>query len=152
MAVRDRLASRLGLDDSFLTEDLDLYLRPEDLPRLADFGIEVGNHTRSHVHCRGLDPQSARAEILDAKAELEAWTGCRVRAFSFPYGSRLDATPLAMETIAAAGHDAVFFASARANHPASHGEGPRRFDRVAFAAEPASQLFLDLEVFPLLRG
>ena len=78
----DRLASRAalprgaGLAETFLT--------PELLRRLAQAGMAVGAHTRSHPHLDRIDPAAMAEEIEGGKGDLEAAIGGPVRHFAYP--------------------------------------------------------------------
>jgi peptidoglycan/xylan/chitin deacetylase (PgdA/CDA1 family) len=143
------LASRFDVDAAACRERSNLYLCPDDLPRLVDLGIEIGNHTASHVHCRSLDPASADSEITRSKRMLEAWSGTRVRAFSYPYGAERDATDVAEEAIRSSGHEAEFLVHARAT---ARGHGGPLWYRTGIHARDSKRLFVELEVLPRLRA
>jgi peptidoglycan/xylan/chitin deacetylase (PgdA/CDA1 family) len=53
---------------------------------LADAGVVVGSHTRTHARLPELPAPDAEAEIADSKAELEDVLGRPVRHFAYPYG------------------------------------------------------------------
>lgn len=53
-------------------------------------GMEVGAHTRSHVHLAHCDPARARAEIAGSREDLEQVLGVPVRSFCYPYGEYRD--------------------------------------------------------------
>jgi len=59
------------------------------LPHLRTWiraGMEVGAHTCHHVDLTSCTPERARAEITDARDDLERALGHPVRSFSYPYG------------------------------------------------------------------
>lgn len=58
----------------------------EALGRLAEEGVELGVHSRSHPHLPELDAERLRDEVLGAADELAARLGVRPRAFAYPYG------------------------------------------------------------------
>lgn len=62
------------------------YLIPEEVPRLREFGVEIGNHSHSHRDLTAL----ARHEIVDDLREcsrrLEDLCGARPRFFCYPDG------------------------------------------------------------------
>lgn len=62
------------------------WLRGEELRLLADAGIEIGAHSRSHPHLDTLTRARARDEIAGSKAELETLLGAPVRSFAYPHG------------------------------------------------------------------
>lgn len=49
-------------------------------------GMEVGAHTRTHVHLRQCSDQQQQDEIQGCKAELEDHLGAPVTQFCYPYG------------------------------------------------------------------
>jgi len=114
--LKQRLLKLLGLREGDLAERMDLFLNPDQLKTLIGGGnIALGSHTRSHMHLRNLSFSEAKAEIERGKSDLEAMTGAKIRAFSFPYGNRLDATPDALRLVREAGHEAIFLVARRTN-------------------------------------
>jgi peptidoglycan/xylan/chitin deacetylase (PgdA/CDA1 family) len=125
-----------------------LYLSSKQVSELSSANCEVGNHTRSHVHCRTLAPQHFREEIDRNKAELEALSGKAVRSFSVPYGSSADLSTDFAGYLRRSGHELIFLSEAVAN--------PCRDDRICFdrvgpRAHDSDKLFLELELLPRLR-
>ncbi|WP_199096385.1 polysaccharide deacetylase family protein [Dyella sp. ASV21] len=53
-------------------------------------GMEVGAHTRTHVHLSRCSDQQQREEIEGCKAELEDVIGAPVTQFCYPYGDHDD--------------------------------------------------------------
>src|SRR5918996_4419108 len=147
----DALAARFGVDRARLRNESGLFLDSHELPALAGLRMEIGNHTRSHLHCRALvgKPEAAAAELVDHRRRLEEWSGRAVRSFSYPYGSRSDAAPEVESALACSGHRATFLVESRSN-PRGH-RGPS-WHRVSFQAQPASRLYLRLAVLPRLRA
>lgn len=148
-AVSSCVLAKLGLSEANLHGDLGLFLEPGDLPRLLRFGIEIGNHTRSHTRCGVLGSRELDNEIVTAKAELEDMSGQPVKAFSFPWGHESDATPSALKTIRESGHHALFLVHARHN-----AERPADdiWHRTVMTNEPVRQLPLALEIKPRIRS
>jgi hypothetical protein len=72
-----------------------------------------------------------------------------VRAFSYPYGRRSDATPLVERALVDSGHEALFLVEARPN---ARGHRGPTWHRVSLRDEPTSRLFLRLAVLPNLRA
>lgn len=64
----------------------DLMMRPAQVRRLADSGMEIGGHTVNHPILTRIDEQEARAEIIRGKERLEDITGRRVTSFAYPNG------------------------------------------------------------------
>jgi peptidoglycan/xylan/chitin deacetylase (PgdA/CDA1 family) len=115
-AMKRKLMRLLGVREADLVEHMDLFLTPEQLTALVrNHNVTIGNHTVSHSHLRCLTPAAARAEIGDGKRQLEAMSGTKVRAFSFPYGSRLDATPEILAMLRESAHEAIFLVQRRTN-------------------------------------
>jgi peptidoglycan/xylan/chitin deacetylase (PgdA/CDA1 family) len=146
--LRHDLLGRLSVEDIKLYRLLDLFLKPEHIAQLTAQGIEIANHTATHVHCRGLSETELRTEIVDAKTALEALSGRPVRAFSFPYGSEIDATPLAVRILRESGHSALFLVHARANVGRPSGD---IWYRTSLTSEPVGLLPLKLSMLPRLR-
>jgi peptidoglycan/xylan/chitin deacetylase (PgdA/CDA1 family) len=149
LALGGRLVDELGVDEDALLARYRLYLEPGDVSRLAELGFEIGCHTASHVHCRCLGADDARHEIVDAAATLVKLAGRPVRAFSYPYGSGVDATPVAQEALRASGQEIAFLVEARANEAGRLG---RHVYRVAMDWPGPGAPFERLEVFPRLRN
>ena len=63
-----------------------LMMRPPQIKRLHDAGMEIGGHTVSHPILAMLDAQQARNEILGGKHRLEEITGAPVTLFAYPNG------------------------------------------------------------------
>jgi peptidoglycan/xylan/chitin deacetylase (PgdA/CDA1 family) len=53
---------------------------------LAEEGMAIGSHTRSHARLTELDAGDAQAEIADSRRELEDLLGREVAHFAYPYG------------------------------------------------------------------
>ncbi len=59
----------------------------ESIIALADAGVEIGAHTRTHLDLgKATDPDLIYDEVIVATRELEAAIGHRIRFFAFPYG------------------------------------------------------------------
>lgn len=150
VGLPDELAGAFGVDLAQLRRESRLFLGDSALRGLSDLGMEVGNHTTSHLHCRAiLDQTAAQAELIENKQRLEELTDRPVRSFSYPYGSRLDATPYVERVLAASGHAAQFLVESRPN--AVRHKGPR-WHRVSLRDRSVSRLQVELEVFPRLRA
>ena len=148
--LADELAERFEVDRVQLRRKSGLCLDPDELPHLADFACEVGNHTRSHLFCRAIvDEAAGDVELVQHKRQLEEWVGAPVRAFAYPYGGRSDATPFVERLLAASGHQATFLVESRPNR--RHRPGAP-WNRVSLRDRPVSRLNLELEVFPRLRA
>ncbi len=147
LSAGQELAERFEIDQARLRADGGIFLGPEDLRGLAADGCEVANHTRSHVFCRSIvDEASAQYQLVEHARRLESLTGHPVRAFSFPYGRREDATPMVERVLRESGHEALFLAESRPHLPGSYG---RLWNRVALDDCPAWRVGAELDS-PLL--
>ncbi len=66
----------------------DLMMRSEDVRALADTGMEVGGHTRTHPILRLLGDREAEEEIRGGIEDLRAISGRPVTLFAYPNGRR----------------------------------------------------------------
>lgn len=147
--VEQILLRLLEIDAGSLHGSLDLFLRPEDLCALEKLGIEIGNHTTTHTRCGLLTAEQLAGEIGDAKLQLEAVIKSRVRAFAFPWGDEGDATPDALGTVRATGHEAIFLMHGRSNRwrPAAD-----IYYRSLMLNQTGWKLRASLSINPLLRS
>ena len=145
----EALRQLAGIDESRMAREAGMYLTSKQLHELASFDFEIGNHTYTHVHCRSLSPEEFGSQVDRNKAELEALSGTKVRAFSQPYGSSKDLTRDLAEHLERSGHKAVFLSESVAN---SRGADPFHLDRVSTRAESDDTLFFEIEVLPRLRA
>jgi len=148
-AFLEALARSAGVIERQLAEETALYLTSKQLRALASFDFEIGNHTYTHVHCRGLSQSDFEQEIDRNKTELEALSGTKVRAFSQPYGSSKDLTRDLAGHLQHSGHEAVFLSESVAN---VRGFDRFHLDRVNTRTDSDNSLFFDLEVLPRLRS
>jgi peptidoglycan/xylan/chitin deacetylase (PgdA/CDA1 family) len=72
---------------------------------LAERGVEVGSHTRTHPHLTRLSGRELELELRDSRDEVEAELGRPCRFFAYPYGEE-DAR--VRRAVRAAGYDAAF--------------------------------------------
>lgn len=102
-----------------------------DIRELAQQGVEIGAHTRSHADLAKLEGQSLEDEIAGSKADLEAITGREVRYFAFPFGQPQNLTADAFRVAQEAGFAGVCSAYGGYNFP---GGDPFHLER--FHADP----------------
>jgi peptidoglycan/xylan/chitin deacetylase (PgdA/CDA1 family) len=138
-----------AVEQELLAKDANLYLTSGQLRELATFGIEIGNHTYTHPHCRSLSDAELAAEIGENKIALEAISGRPVRSFSQPYGSSQDLTDAVQCELRRSGHKAVFLSESVANQ---ENADLLHLDRVSTCAERDESLFFELEILPRLRS
>jgi peptidoglycan/xylan/chitin deacetylase (PgdA/CDA1 family) len=146
---QEALLALVSDNERALAKELGLYLTSEQVRKLAGANFEIGNHTYTHVHCRWLSEATFFEEIDRNRAELEAMSGTRVRAFSLPYGSAADLTERLAKRLRVSGYEAVFLSESVANSP--NGKG-FQFDRVSTKAKNESDFFAEIEVLPRFRA
>ncbi len=138
-----------GIDEAGLAAQAGLYLTSAQLRGLAAYGVEIGNHTYTHAHCRTLTPSTISREIEQNKEELEALSGTRVRSFSVPYGSSSDLTESVADHLRQSGHEAVFLSESVAN---TRGHNLFALDRVSTHSDGDADFFMELEILPRMRA
>ncbi|MDQ3697272.1 MAG: polysaccharide deacetylase family protein [Gemmatimonadota bacterium] len=67
-----------------------------ELSDLAERGVELGAHTRTHPRLGELSAAAQRDEIAGSVERIAAETGHRPRGFAYPYGSVSDETTAAV--------------------------------------------------------
>lgn len=126
-------------------------LRPNTIAELrwmADAGVEIGAHTRTHPDLgRSSDEAWLAEEILGSTDDLEAWTGRRPRYFAFPFGQTSNFTPEAMRLCRRAGFAGVCSAYGAYNRPeqTSHDHGAFHLRRIH--ADPEWTRFVNWMTF-----
>jgi peptidoglycan/xylan/chitin deacetylase (PgdA/CDA1 family) len=109
-ALVDQLAAALRS-----TLPTELMMRPAQIRRLHDAGMEIGGHTVNHPILAVLDEQQARAEIVGGKQRLEEITGAPVTLFAYPNGKPgRDYGPRDVELVRQAGFAAALSTTAGA--------------------------------------
>lgn len=106
-------------------------LRPNSLAEIramADAGVEIGAHTRSHPDLgKVVNEEALRDEIAGSKQELEEALGRRVRYFAFPFGLHQNMSHAAWRVVHQAGFDGACSAYGSYNWP---GEDPFHLQRI----------------------
>jgi peptidoglycan/xylan/chitin deacetylase (PgdA/CDA1 family) len=146
--LRANICARLGDAQRDLRRESQLFLERSDLPRLLDYGIQVGNHSMTHTFFRALSAAELDVEIRRSRELLESLSGQKVEYLAIPYGYEADATDEALSVARASGHSAIFLVQARSNatQPA-----PDIFYRVGPGNVPAAVLPVPVELLPRLR-
>ena len=68
-----------------------LSLMSRDMIReMADYGLEFGGHTQSHVDLKTLNTEEIKSEILNCKKDVEGITGKNAISFAYPFGGLND--------------------------------------------------------------
>lgn len=145
-AVKARLIERFGPPDFSARAPL---IDAADLADLAGLGVEIGNHTMTHTHCRALTDADTTTEILGARTALEEMSGQTVRSFSVPYGNEADLPPHIATALRDSGHEAIFLVHGRSNRfrPA-----PDIWYRNSLHSENISRLRREMTILPLARS
>ena len=112
---RDRLASALGATPEEWGCRSGLYLDQGDLLELKERGFDLGTHTSTHVHLRGLLPSEYEEELITPSLLIEGLTGERPGSFSLPFGSRNDLKRQAMDALRSAGIRRSFLVEGMSN-------------------------------------
>jgi len=146
--IYDTLAEMLPQSPAQMAADASLYVTSPALASLQTKGMVVGNHTWSHTYCRHLNRDSAETELEANSQFLESIVGQPVDTFSYPYGSRLDATESVTSDLIRLGHRTAFLVESRANRV---DRAPMQLFRVSVGSVATADLFTDLEVLPVIR-
>jgi peptidoglycan/xylan/chitin deacetylase (PgdA/CDA1 family) len=105
----------LGTTMSDIRRSSQLFLAAPDVRSLADYRIDVGNHSMNHSFFRSLSPDELVREINGARTALQRLSDQLVTCLSIPYGSETDATASVLNIARASGHRAVFLVHGRSN-------------------------------------
>lgn len=101
---------------------------PVQLRMMAEAGIEIGAHTRTHPNLGAIrDPDRIYDEVIGGRNDLEDMIGRPVRYFAFPYGLRQNMQPGIFALLAHHGFSGVCSAYGDYNFP---GEDPFHIRRV----------------------
>lgn len=91
---------------------------PEQIRFLADRGVSIGGHTKSHADMGLLSsPDAIRSEILGDIRVLEALTGKPVDYFAFPYGDIHNMSQTAIDVLRATNLKGMCSAYGEFNRP-----------------------------------
>jgi peptidoglycan/xylan/chitin deacetylase (PgdA/CDA1 family) len=149
---RSRLVQALAVSTSSeparLASEGRLYATSQQLASLPAKGMTIGNHTWSHVHTRVLTETSFGEEIDRNRAFLESIIDDPLDVFSYPYGSRLDATHPVTAWLTQRGYRAAFLVEAQANHI---DQDPMKLFRVSLGNVVGPHLNAEVELLPVLR-
>lgn len=151
-AERERIRADLLATFAPTRTELDTRLEiasESDLRECVRFGIDIGNHTATHVACRSLRPDEIASEIGEARRTLQRITGQAIRAFSIPYGHERDLSATVLQALRESGHEAIFLVQARSNMFKLASD---IWYRVSLHNEAVKELPLRLTYLPLARG
>ena len=68
------------------SSDRSRLLSNTELKQLADAGMSIGAHTRSHTVLSVCSDEESRREIQDSKNDIERVLGQSIWAFAYPFG------------------------------------------------------------------
>jgi len=94
-----------------------------ELRELAEQGIDVGSHTRSHPHLPDVTDDDLRRELVDSRARIEDELGRPCRYLAYPFG---DHDARVCDAARAAGYRAAFAQASRMERA-----NPYAFQRVS---------------------
>jgi peptidoglycan/xylan/chitin deacetylase (PgdA/CDA1 family) len=101
---------------------------PKEIRQLADAGIEIGAHTRTHADLgRTTNPEELHNELAGTRLELGVLTGRLIRYFAFPYGQHANLSLAAFELAREVGYEGVCSAYGGFNFP---GDDPFHLQRI----------------------
>jgi len=104
--VLDRLFARhIGSQEAFAR---DLYLSESMIREMADAGMALGFHTRSHRMLSRLSRAEQEAELADGVAWIRHLTGQLRVPFCYPWGGPRTYTHETVDTLARAGYSTAF--------------------------------------------
>jgi peptidoglycan/xylan/chitin deacetylase (PgdA/CDA1 family) len=115
----------------------------DQLRELADRGVEIGSHTRTHPHLPQLSDEKLKREVSDSRASLEAELGRPCRFFAYPYGAE-DAR--VRRAVHAAGYEAAFALQSNEREV-----DPYALPRVALFRSDTNRLRAALKTTPVIR-
>jgi peptidoglycan/xylan/chitin deacetylase (PgdA/CDA1 family) len=147
--VKAKIFSALGTTEEAARRASDRFLNGAEVGKLADYRIEVGNHSMTHSHFRGLSREELDFQIGQSRRELQRLSGQPVRCISVPYGDELDATHDAIATARTSGHQAIFLVHARSNRFRPSDD---TYYRISLRNEQTWRVRVEIEVFPLMRS
>jgi peptidoglycan/xylan/chitin deacetylase (PgdA/CDA1 family) len=91
---------------------------PQEIRTLAEHGVEIGAHTRTHANLgRIRDSERLWYELAGGKEDLERLTGKPVRYFAFPFGQHSSLNRDAFRLARDCGYEAVCSAYGGYNFP-----------------------------------
>ncbi len=72
----------------------------ESIRALANAGVEIGGHTRTHIDLgSGLDGETIFDEVIAATREMESMIDSPIRYFAFPFGQRENLDPRVFDVL-----------------------------------------------------
>jgi len=115
----------------------------DGLRGLAERGVEIGSHTRTHPHLTRLADDELERELSESRAALEAELGRPCRFFAYPFGEE-DAR--VRQAAQAAGYEAAFAIQSDERHVDRYA-----LPRVALFRSDANPVRAALKTTPVIR-
>lgn len=115
----------------------------EQLRGLAERGVEIGSHTRTHPHLTRLSDEELELELRESRDVLEAELGRPCRFFAYPYGEEDARVRRAVRTAA---YEAAF-----AIQSDERDVDPYALPRVALFRSDTNPLRAALKTTPTIR-
>lgn len=149
LAIKARIFSALNTSEQAALKASDRFIGPDDIINLANYRIEVGNHSMTHCYFRSLSNHEVQLEIGESRRVLQELANQPVRSLSVPYGNQLDATCEAMTCARANGHQAIFLGHARSNRFRGRDD---TYYRLSLKNENTRKLAMNIRIFPIVRS
>lgn len=147
--IKTGLLHSLGTTLAEIRKGSNLFLNTADIGFLAQYRIDIGNHSRSHTFFRSLSVDELIREIGDARADLQSLSGQPVKCLSVPYGSEADLTDTALKIARESGHRAIFLVQGRSNR---FRRSPDIYFRLSLQNARKEYLAMGVNVIPTLRN
>jgi len=129
---------------------VDRYLMTwDDVRTMAQAGMDIGSHTRSHRILQTLDDDMLRDELEGSRRDLEERTDRRIQSIAYPVGYSVLTEPRIVRALAAAGYEFGFSAHTSASWTVVP---PSRWDvrRLAMDVEHSDEYFRATVALPQL--
>jgi peptidoglycan/xylan/chitin deacetylase (PgdA/CDA1 family) len=147
--AKSQILAELGVDELAIRRMWNLFLNKDDFKLFAKLRINVGNHSMTHAHFRGLSLDELDYEIVQSRGQLQNLSGQSVRCLSIPFGDWRDLTDDAFTVARSSGHDAIFLVHARSNLFRRNDD---TFYRISLRNEGIPRLKFAVHVLPVLRS
>ena len=108
-AMLERIVASLAVDEGETTRAWPDHapITPEELPRLFDYGVDVGSHTCTHAIVSRMRETQMEFELAESRRLIERATGRSCTLFSYPNGSPADFNVCARAAVIKAGYRAA---------------------------------------------
>jgi peptidoglycan/xylan/chitin deacetylase (PgdA/CDA1 family) len=131
----DEVFAALGGDERALCDEL--YMTWADAKTLAEGGIELGGHTKSHEILSRLSSAAAEREVREGREAIGRRLDLESRSFAYPFGRRWDYDGKSKEAVRSAG-----FESAATTHAGTNRRGGDRYELRRVMIDEKAELHL----------